>query len=159
MFCQFYPAGHWNMSLFIIHKHSDTGTGPTFNPLTAFFFFLSVLTKRIGQDLCTYLMALSSAFLMPVCSSVNTGSTLWWIVMSWPRALADFKRTARLGSLRALMKVVCSWGKNGFNMAPHWKRKGLEGIKRKGKRIIGIKHNKESSVAVTISKYHNQQMT
>lgn len=70
-----------------------------------------------------YLMVLSSVFLTPLCSSVNSGSTRVWSLMSFCRALAAHMRTARVGSFSALMKVVCSWGRNGFNMAPTWKMK------------------------------------
>ena len=64
-------------------------------------------------------MEVSSAFLIPVCNSVNTGSTRVCMTTNLPSAAAAFSRTARLGSLRALMKVVCSWGRKAFNMAPH----------------------------------------
>lgn len=68
-------------------------------------------------------MVLSSVFLTPLCSSVNSGSTRVWSLMSFCRALAAHMRTARVGSFSALMKVVCSWGRNGFNMAPTWNMK------------------------------------
>lgn len=65
-----------------------------------------------------YLTLVSSAFLIPVCNSVNSGSTLVWMMISFPRAAAAFSLTDLLGSLSALTNVVCNWGKNGFNITP-----------------------------------------
>ena len=68
---------------------------------------------------CTsYLTLVSSAFLIPVCSSVKSGSTRVCITISFPNAAAAFNLTPRLGSFSAFKNVVCNWGKNGFNIAP-----------------------------------------
>lgn len=61
-----------------------------------------------------YLMAESSLERIPFSSSVKRGSTFTWMTMSLPRASAALRRTARFESCRALVKVVCNWGKNGF---------------------------------------------
>lgn len=63
-------------------------------------------------------MVLSSVFFTPLCSSVNKGSTRVWSLISFWSALAAHMRTSRLGSFSALMKVVWSCGRKGFNMAP-----------------------------------------
>lgn len=61
-----------------------------------------------------HLMAESSLERIPFSSSVKRGSTFTWMTMSLPRASAALRRTARFESCRALVKVVCNWGKNGF---------------------------------------------
>lgn len=60
----------------------------------------------------------SSITRIPFNSSVKRGSTLMWMEMSFPSASAAFRRTPRLESCRALVKVVCSWGRNGFRAIP-----------------------------------------
>jgi len=69
-----------------------------------------------------YLMAESSLERIPFSSSVKRGSTFTWITISLPRASAALRRTARFESCRALVKVVCSWGKNGFRAISTFKR-------------------------------------
>lgn len=63
-------------------------------------------------------MVLSSVFFTPLCSSVNRGSTRVCSLISFWSAEAARTRTSRLGSFRALMNVVWSWGRKGFNIAP-----------------------------------------
>jgi hypothetical protein len=41
-----------------------------------------------------------------------------WMEMSFPSASAAFRRTPLLESCRALVKVVCSWGRKGFRAIP-----------------------------------------
>ena len=45
-----------------------------------------------------------------------------WMEMSFPSASAAFRRTPRLESCRALVKVVCSWGRKGFRAIPTCQR-------------------------------------
>ena len=56
----------------------------------------------------SYLTLVSVAFFMPVWSSVNSGSTRMWMMMSLPRAEAAFSLTDLWGSFNAFRKVVCS---------------------------------------------------
>ena len=66
----------------------------------------------------SYLTLGSSAPLIPVNNSVNSGSTRVCMTISFPSAAAAFRRTGLFGSFNALTNVVCSWGKNGFNNTP-----------------------------------------
>lgn len=68
-----------------------------------------------------YLTLWSDAFLTAEWSSVNRGSTLVWMTVSFPSADADFRRTGLWGSFSAFKKVVCSWGRNGFSWTPTYK--------------------------------------
>ena len=75
---------------------------------------------KVNKYKLTNLSDVSSVALIAVCSSRKSGSTLEWIAISFPSASADRKRTPRFGSLSAFMNVVCSCGRNGFNIGPHW---------------------------------------
>lgn len=112
---------HWFCSLDLPDTTLCLGSKyPCFAILTSYYSNVGIITKMWFNNL----MPMSSDVLVRAISSTNKASILLWIDTSFPNASAAFILTPLLMSLKDFMKVVWSWGKNGFRLAPHcWSKR------------------------------------